>query len=252
MRFSFLLITLLCLSLTPDSNLIAQDHLNVELVGRIYNLWDRAWNVEVVEDLAFVATVLSGLQIVDISDPENPEIIGYRDYINNATGVAVSRNYAYVTDYESGLYIISVADPENPEEVGYYNTPGAALGVALSEDGLIYVADQTNVGIYRFTHPDAIDDNQITLIPDAFNLSPAYPNPFNAFTRLTYSLPEPTWVSIRVYDTAGRLAAKVLEARQPAGRYNAVWDGGEAHSGVYFVRMQSGDFDAVSKVVLVK
>ncbi len=55
----------------------AQDHENVEQIGRIYNQWEAALDVVVVENLAYVVTGLSGLQIVYVSNPENPEIIGY-------------------------------------------------------------------------------------------------------------------------------------------------------------------------------
>ena len=79
MRNAILLLTIICITLTVNINLFARDHENVEQVGRIYNQWDAAYDVVVVGELAYVATGLSGLQIVDISDPENPEIIGYWD-----------------------------------------------------------------------------------------------------------------------------------------------------------------------------
>jgi len=168
MRNTIVLIASICVALTAIADLFAQDHENVEQVGRIYNQWDAARDVVVVGNLAYVATGWSGLQIVNITDPENPEIVGYWDYINEASDVAVSGDYAYVADGESGLRVISVSDPEHPEEVGYYDTPGYAYGVALSEDGLIYVADYTNVGIYRFTDPARVDDSFI-LHPSSFS-----------------------------------------------------------------------------------
>ena len=60
MRFSILLITVICLVFTPLSKLIAQDHENVERVGRIYNQWDRAQDVVVVDTLAYLAAGRSG------------------------------------------------------------------------------------------------------------------------------------------------------------------------------------------------
>jgi hypothetical protein len=81
----------------------AQDHENVEQVGRIYNYWDYAFDLEVVGDLAYIAAGVSGLQIVDVSDPDNPEIIGYwDDNPGYAYGVTVSDDYAYLADYHSG------------------------------------------------------------------------------------------------------------------------------------------------------
>ena len=79
MRISILLIISICIALTAGADLFAQDRENVEQVARIYNQWDYAEDVVVVGDLAYVATGSSGLSIVNVSDPENPELIGYWD-----------------------------------------------------------------------------------------------------------------------------------------------------------------------------
>ncbi len=130
-----LFLTIICIIFTVSPEVNAQDHENVELVGRIYNQWDAAYDVIVVENLAYVAAKRSGLQIVDVSDPEHPDIIGYwDDNPGSARGVAVSGDYAYVADDSSGLRVVSVADPEHPEEVGYYDTDGLACGVKVSGD----------------------------------------------------------------------------------------------------------------------
>ncbi|NQT33862.1 hypothetical protein HQ587_01625, partial [bacterium] len=116
MRITIILIISICIALTACADLFAQDHENVEQVGRIYNLWENANDVVVFGDLAYVAVGVSGLQIVDVSDPENPEIIGYwDDNPEYSYGVAVSGDYAYIADWRSGLCVISVSDPENPE-----------------------------------------------------------------------------------------------------------------------------------------
>lgn len=94
MRNTILLFTVICIALTAGADLYAQDHENVEQVERIYDQWDDTENVVVVVDLAYVAAELSGLQVADMSDSENPEVIGYWDYINTAKGVTVSGDYA--------------------------------------------------------------------------------------------------------------------------------------------------------------
>ena len=79
MRITIILFTIICIAFLVSADLFAQDHENVEQVGRIYNHWDSAEDVFVVGNLAYVAAGRSGLQIVDVSDPENPEVIGYWD-----------------------------------------------------------------------------------------------------------------------------------------------------------------------------
>ncbi len=144
MRFRISVLILMVVAVTV-SGLSAQDHENVEQVGRIYYHWDSAEDVVVVGDLAYVADGLSGLQIVDISDLENLQIVSsWRDNQVRAKGVTVSGGYAYVADGSSGLRVISVADPEHPEEVGYYDTPGYAYGVTVSGD-YAYIVDTEKI-----------------------------------------------------------------------------------------------------------
>ncbi|MEO0005542.1 MAG: hypothetical protein ABIK49_06040, partial [candidate division WOR-3 bacterium] len=88
-----------------------------------------------------VADGYYGLRIALVSDPTNPQEIGYCDTPGVAWGVAASGNYAYVADGEAGgLRVILVSDPTHPVQVGYYNTPGRALDLTASGD-YAYVAD---------------------------------------------------------------------------------------------------------------
>jgi hypothetical protein len=89
-------------------------------------------------------------------------------------------------------------------------------------------------------------------LPDEFYLAQNYPNPFNATTRLSYGLPEASKVKINVFDVTGRLVTTLVNNEMKAGRYTAVWNGHEAASGVYIVRMEATNFKAVRKVMLVK
>jgi len=67
------LISALCMALPAA----AQDHENVELVGTVYNNFDHAYSVVVEDSLAYVASGNTGLLIVDISNTDNPQLVGY-------------------------------------------------------------------------------------------------------------------------------------------------------------------------------
>ena len=90
------------------------------------------------------------------------------------------------------------------------------------------------------------------VIPQAYYLSECYPNPFNSVTRLSYDVPEASQVSIRVYDAAGRRVVSLFDGEQTAGYHAVAWNGQGAAAGVYLIQMESTDFSAVRKVVLVK
>jgi hypothetical protein len=90
------------------------------------------------------------------------------------------------------------------------------------------------------------------LLPTAYSLSEAKPNPFNPVTSLSYQLPASGHVSLKVFDVSGRLVAKLVDENKPAGTYQISFDGSKLASGLYFVRMQAGSFNAVKKMMLVK
>jgi flagellar hook assembly protein FlgD len=80
----------------------------------------------------------------------------------------------------------------------------------------------------------------------------ARPNPFNPTTTISYQLPAYSRVSLRVYDTAGRLVSSLAEGWQEAGVHEVIFDGSNLTSGLYFVRIQAGSFSSVQKIVLLK
>ena len=149
------------------------------------------------------------------------------------------------------MHVISIADPEHPQEVGYYDTPGYANGVALSEDGLIYVADRTNVGIYRFTDPAKADDPAVS-IPVKFNLYPAYPNPFNSTTTIRYTLPYPSSISLQIYNLCGQRMTTLFNSYKQPGIHAATLTANDLASGLYFVRLEGSGKVATQKVMLVR
>jgi hypothetical protein len=145
---------------------------------------------------------------------------------------------------------VDVSDPTEPREVGFYDTPGFASGVAVSPDGLVFVADITNLGIYDTSEAMGVSSDFI-LHPSSFILS-AYPNPFNSTTTITYYLPKASPISVRIYDLSGRRVATLVNGYVKAGQHTALWDAGAAAAGVYVVRMEAGQFGQSRWVTLVK
>lgn len=215
MREAVVLITITCIAFVANADLFAQPQEiidgNIEQVGRIYNFWDEALDVAVQGDFAYVATGLSGLQILDISDPENPVAVGSCDNIpGSANGVFVLGDLAFVADGTTGpivsssLRVLDISDPENPVEVGSCDTPGRANDIMIS-GGYAYVSDQyIGLIVFDLSEPDGIHAESDNFIPSEFYLSSAYPNPFNSMTRITYSLPVASRASRKLYDLSGR------------------------------------------------
>jgi hypothetical protein len=93
---------------------------------------------------------------------------------------------------------------------------------------------------------------EITVIPDQFSLKPAYPNPFNPVTTFDYAIPYDAYVVIKAFDVRGKEVAELVNGMIEEGNHKVVWDASKLSSGMYFVRMTSGDFKAVQKIVFVK
>jgi len=93
---------------------------------------------------------------------------------------------------------------------------------------------------------------QTATIPNYYSLKQNYPNPFNPSTKISYTIPKAGDVQLKVYDMLGReVATLVNETKQP-GIYAVDFNASNLASGIYFYRIQSGDFTAVKKMVLVK
>ena len=95
------------------------------------------------------------------------------------------------------------------------------------------------------------------IVPTEFALNGNYPNPFNPTTTIQFDVSESSSVRMEVFDMMGRRVATLVDATYSAGRYEVQWnatnDAGErVASGIYIYRMQAGEFEAVSKMILMK
>ncbi|MFQ6606838.1 MAG: M1 family aminopeptidase [Fidelibacterota bacterium] len=96
----------------------------------------------------------------------------------------------------------------------------------------------------------AMEEN--TPIPRTWALLPPYPNPFNPVVTIDFQVPSLQLVTVGVYDLRGRLVEQLVDDRLTPGRYSLQWEGSQFASGVYLVRLQSGAFQQMRKVLLLK
>jgi hypothetical protein len=89
-------------------------------------------------------------------------------------------------------------------------------------------------------------------VPKTFALEQNYPNPFNPSTAISYQLPVAGNVSLKVFDMLGKEVATLVNARQEAGAYTVNFNANNLSSGVYFYRLQAGNFVQTRKMMLVK
>jgi photosystem II stability/assembly factor-like uncharacterized protein len=95
-------------------------------------------------------------------------------------------------------------------------------------------------------------DNRAEPKPVQYTLKQNYPNPFNPLTVIGYQLPTSGFVKLDIFDVLGRVVATLVNERKDAGSYEATFNAGSLSSGVYFYRLQSGEFVATKKMLLIK
>jgi len=89
-------------------------------------------------------------------------------------------------------------------------------------------------------------------IPEKFELFQNYPNPFNPSTVIKFSLAAPVKVQLKIYDLLGNEVALLVNEEKPAGGYKIEFDFSSLSSGIYFYKLQSGNYSAVKKMLLLK
>jgi hypothetical protein len=92
----------------------------------------------------------------------------------------------------------------------------------------------------------------ISIEPAEFSLSQNYPNPFNPTTNIKFSLPKAGIVKLVVFDVLGREVATLVNEFKGVGQYVVDFDASSLASGVYFYKIETGDFKDVKKMLLVK
>ena len=91
-----------------------------------------------------------------------------------------------------------------------------------------------------------------TKIPVHYSLSQNYPNPFNPVTKIEYSIPKSSLITLKVYDILGREISTLVNEEKPAGSYQVEFNGSRLASGIYFYKIQAGNYSSVKKMILIK
>ena len=124
-----------------------------------------------------------------------------------------------------------------------------------NSDGTVVIGTHGN-GVYSSTVVTSVE-RVANAVPSSFNLGQNYPNPFNPSTTIRYTIPEPGSVRLRVFDLRGNEVRTLVDESQPAGVYEALWNGADrsgvpVSSGTYFYRLESGNRTSTQRMILLK
>jgi hypothetical protein len=91
-----------------------------------------------------------------------------------------------------------------------------------------------------------------TTIPDKFVLYQNYPNPFNPSTKIKFDIPSSSFTTVAVSDVVGKKISVLASQELSAGSYEVTFDGSNLPSGIYFYKIEAGEYVNIKKMVLVK
>jgi hypothetical protein len=163
----------------------------------------------------------------------------------------VSDSNLFVGTYGGGVYL-STNNGMNWTNVGSGLTDTLVQSLAVCGTNLF--VGTRNSGVWRRPLSEMIVavEAQSNLPPRDFVLHQNFPNPFNPGTTIRYGLPKRSRVTLTVLNTLGQQVAFLVQGEKERGYYEVKFDASHVASGVYFYRLEAGDYTATKKLLLLR
>ncbi|MBK8944880.1 MAG: T9SS type A sorting domain-containing protein [Ignavibacteriae bacterium] len=209
--------------------------------GEVINIKTRIRNFSllntnsIVDAKFYVGDPNNGGTLIESTDGKN--IFSTDDYIPARSEKIISFNWQIPNGISTFPRIYVELDPENKiDEIHESNNIGWKV-----------------LQLFDATTDIEFEEN----LPIEFELSQNYPNPFNPSTTIKYSLPNvassfSSSIKLIVYDLLGREVKILVNEKQKPGNYEIEFDGSNLSSGVYFYRLQTGDYVKTMKMIIMK
>jgi len=200
--------------------------------------------------LDFLSMFMNGGELngVRILESATVDSMKERQYIGIASGQGLIWYYLTLGDRQ----LLGHGGGDAGVSTEMYFCEAENTGVTALSNGDSYFYDVLNELFEYAAGYNAVEDYTRRQNPDEFQLFKPYPNPFNPITAISYQLLAASQVNLTVYDIQGQEVALLVDEYKPAGQYEVTFDAKDLVSGVYFVRLEAGDFSQVQKVLLIK
>jgi hypothetical protein len=170
---------------------------------------------------------------------EGNGMVYYKALVNTMTGFSTTRPVA-VNQYTPTGFLMPVVGFDRDIRGNLYRGNVVYAGVGPQD---VYF-DATDLTLE--------DVQEEEVVPAQYALDQNYPNPFNPSTTIRYALPHAASVRLIVFNTLGQQVAELVNATQEPGYHNVQFNGASLSSGIYFYRLETGEFRETRKFVLMK
>ncbi len=133
---------------------------------------------------------------------------------------------------------------------GYLYYLGDIDGNSTIELGYQDYSPTITMSIYAVLNGTSVNDEK--QLPEKYSLAQNYPNPFNPTTRISYSIAESGFVTLKVFDILGREVSTLVNEVKPAGRFEVEFSASELPTGTYIYRLTAGNYQTINKMLLLK
>ena len=208
---------------------------------------------------ALIRTIVPGVSGRFISPMDFTIIpVELTSFVGSAVNGTVVLNWNTATETNnSGFEIQRSSDRVNFSNITF--VPG--FGTTTEPRSYSYTDNLVNNGTYyyrlrqidyngAFAYSDIIEVDIAS--PIDFALSQNYPNPFNPSTVISYSIPQNSFVTLKVYDVLGNEVSTLVNEIKSAGKYEVRFDASELSNGVYFYTVNADNFTSTKKMLLMK
>jgi len=187
---------------------------------------------------------------------------GSMTFYNRASGLPDNDVLAIAIDGQGNKWIgtwegLAKFDGENWTVYNKSNSgllDNRVLAIAIDGQGNKWIGTGLGLAVYHEGGVILDVEKYTDEIPSGFALSQNYPNPFNPTTEIRFSLPQHSYVTLKVFDILGREIATLVNEFKEAGNYSVEFsaDKYQLSSGVYFYTMKAGKNFAVKKMMFIK
>jgi len=158
-------------------------------------------------------------------------------------------------DTESYLFVATDSNPQWTNITGNLPISSAKMGKEVAEfNGFIFIGYQFSDNYVYKRDVSSITDvkDNVIGVPEEYKLYQNYPNPFNPSTNIQFSIPNSSFVSLKVFDVLGKEVAILVNQELKTGTYIYNFNASNLSNGVYFYKITAGTFTETKKMILTK